>query len=267
MIRICCNDALKISSGELIFYLSDDDWVEKDFFSKIIKHFINNYKCTSAIGRVKNYYNKNKIIQYPIKKQPIYLNGKDLCIDKAMGLNVYDQSNPGHSYILKADVLKYYGGFYVPLEEHQLFAIVAFGETAFDENAIMYWRRHDGQLNKLLSKNCYFEGQYIIDLLQEKSNNLIQNWVKNYGKNDTKIVQSYFKEKILECFYKTFFCLLFKGRFIAALVFFLKKTKFIKNKHSFRLFYRGLKEAFLRSYLYRKNLSIIYRLKNLFLKS
>lgn len=267
MIRICCNDALKISSGELIFYLSDDDWIEKNFFSKIIKHFIDNHKCTSAIGRVVNYYNDNKMIKYPLKNQPKYLKGNVICLDRALGLNIYDQSNPGHSYVLKADVLKYYGGFFAPLEDHQFFGIVAFGETAFDENALMYWRRHEGQLNKILSRNCYFEGQYIIDLLQEKSNNIIKNWEINYSKKESIIIKNYFNEYILECFYKSFFCLIFKGRFLNSLIFFFNKSKFIDHKLSFKFIHKGLKEAFLRSYLYRKYLSIIYRFKILIFKS
>ena len=68
-------------------------------FNIIIKHFISNHECISAIGRVRSSYNNNRIEDYPIKNQPTYMDGKDICIDKALNINMFDQSNPGHSYI------------------------------------------------------------------------------------------------------------------------------------------------------------------------
>lgn len=264
MIKICCNDALKIASGELVFYLSDDDWVEKKFLSKIIIHFINNKKCTSAIGRVKSYYNENKIQNHELKSQPIYMSGKDICLDRALLFNKFDQSNPGHSYVFKTDVLKYYGGFFAPLEVHQFFGVVAFGETAFDKDAIMYWRRHEGQLNKLLNKKCYFEGQYILDLIQNKKNNILDNWNLYYGSKNAKIIEEYLNEIIIYSFYKTLFCLVFNLNLFNAFHFYNNKKKLIKKKYSSKVAYKGLKEAFLRSFFFRKYISIKNRLKMLF---
>jgi hypothetical protein len=44
-----------------------------------------------------------------------------------------------------------YGGFHKAYESHQLYGIVPFGITGFDETAYFYWRRHEGQLNKTLT--------------------------------------------------------------------------------------------------------------------
>ena len=229
MITICCNEALNIANGDLVFYLSDDDWVDKNFFNIITKHFISNHECISAIGRVRSFYNNNRIEDYPIKNQPTYMEGKDICIDKALNINKFDQSNPGHSYVFKTDVLKYYGGFSAPLEIHQLFGVVAFGKSAFDKEAIMYWRRHQGQLNKLLNKNCYFEGDYILNLLNNNENNIISNWIKYHGKNDAKKIENYFYEIVLYSFYKTLLCQIFKGNFYKALIFYSQKKRQIQK--------------------------------------
>ena len=267
MIKICCNEALKICSGELVFYLSDDDWIEKSFFSKIIKLFILNEKCTSAIGRVKSYYNENKIISQPLKKQPVFLKGKELCLDKAMSINKFDQSNPGHSYVFKTDVLKFYGGFFAPLETHQLFGVVAFGESAFDKDAIMYWRRHENQLNKMLNKRCYFEGNYILDLLNQVENNIIDNWKKIYSLEESQIVENYFNQIVLYSFYKTFFCLIFKAKLFSAISFYFEKNYIIRKKRlSLQIINKSLKEAFLRSYINHKYMAIIFYIKMLILK-
>ena len=46
----------------------------------------------------------------------------------------------------------YSGGFHRSFETGQLYGIVPFGETGFDEKAIFYWRRHEGQTNKITDR-------------------------------------------------------------------------------------------------------------------
>ena len=44
LIRICLNAGLDVCVGDLVFYQSDDDWVEYDFIERMAKLFVNNDK-------------------------------------------------------------------------------------------------------------------------------------------------------------------------------------------------------------------------------
>ena len=262
MIRICCNDALKIARGDLIFYLSDDDWIEKNFFSEILKAFVNNSKCTTAIGRIVSYYNDKKKIYHKIKERPFYLKGKIICLDEAQRINKYNQSNPGHSFVIKKDVLKFYGGFQVPLELHQLYGIVAFGESAFCQNAIMYWRRHQKQLNKFLNQECFYDGDYYQELINSNNNNIFSNWKKIYSKSESDIINNYFQYLVLKSFFHTFFCMIFKFKFVKAVNFYInRKAKIKEYNFTFNILIISIKEAFLRSNLFKKFRSMMFYIK------
>ena len=58
-------------------------------------------------------------------------------------------------FTFRKDTLIKYGGIHRSAELGQLYGIVPFGVTGFDEEAIFYWRQHEGQLNKELFRRGY----------------------------------------------------------------------------------------------------------------
>jgi hypothetical protein len=79
--------------------------------------------------------------------RPRYMPGHLLAIDVARGGKTLFGA-PGTIFSLRRDALVKAGGYRQPVEYMQMYGIVPFGVTGFDETAISYWRHHEGQLNR-----------------------------------------------------------------------------------------------------------------------
>ena len=235
LIRICYNAGLENTKGDLVFYQSDDDWVNFDFIEKMVNLFKNNEKCTTAIGRVVNCLYDGKVLNmYDVKERPTYINGYDLAIDYIKQENKLVQPNPGHSFVIKRDLLLKYGGFQDTFETHQILGIVAFGETGFDETALMYWgRSSEQQLNVKMSKLNFFWGKYFIQNLLDINYSLVISWKNNYNQKDVILLEKYLNFIILSSYYRVLITDLFSFRKPKKLskleIIFLKKIKFDFN--------------------------------------
>ena len=67
-----------------------------------------------------------------------------------------------------------------------------FGITGFDETAYFYWRRHEGQLNKALSKLGITHTNDSLKMIQD--HDLINRW-NFYGKDIAIFVVKKYKRK------------------------------------------------------------------------
>ena len=151
---VCCNAALKIAKGDYIFYTSYDDPLSLDYVERMVKLFENNPKCTTAAGRpvsidIDNNVNEEELNNRKSNFRSTYMPGRILALETLK----YKQNMfaaPGTIFAIRRDIFLKYGGFHRCVESSQLYGIVPFGETGFDEDAIYYWRRHGGQLNRTL---------------------------------------------------------------------------------------------------------------------
>jgi len=113
--------------------------------------FENNPKCTTAAGRpvsidIDNNVNEEELNNRKSNFRPTYMPGHILALETLKPKqNMF--SAPGTIFSIRRDICLKYGGFHRAVESSQMYGIVPFGETGFDENAIYYWRRHEGQLN------------------------------------------------------------------------------------------------------------------------
>jgi glycosyltransferase involved in cell wall biosynthesis len=153
------NDALKHTTGEWITFISYDDLMALDFVERMVKLFEENPACTTAMGRsvsmdIDGNVNQEELNNRKKMFRARHMPGHLLALatlenyQYTKGLMHWD---PGQLFTIRCDVLRQYGGYHRALDFSQLYGIVPFGITGFDEDAIFYWRRHDGQLNKLLS--------------------------------------------------------------------------------------------------------------------
>lgn len=153
MIGICLNAALAKATGDYVWYQADDDMIADDYAEKMVALFQGNPDCTTAAGISVGVGMDGKVLESGPRRsnyRPRYMPGRLLAQDNLRGGKIMF-SAPGSIFTIRRDVLVSAGGFHRALELSHLQGIVPFGVTGFDETAVFYWRRHDGQLNKSLS--------------------------------------------------------------------------------------------------------------------
>ncbi len=173
---VLCNDALKVAEGDYIFYQSYDDLLANDYVERMVKLFEENPDCISAAGLPIGIDINGKLLEDSrerkknIRKR--HMSGHELALDHLQGGVKF--SSPGTIFSFKKEELIRYGGFHRSVELSQLYGIVPFGETGFDEEAEFYWRRHEGQLNKELSRKGYCGAKEFYSLVEDF--NLKDRW-------------------------------------------------------------------------------------------
>lgn len=178
LVRNCYNAGLGLSTGELIYYQSDDDWVAPDFIERMVALFQENPACVTAMGvAVGVHPDGREVSSVALNQRPRFMPGHEMALAAIDGLPVY--SNPGLSFVMRRDALQAAGGFHECFEHHLLYGLAAFGVTGFDAEAKMYWRYHEGQLNKSLSDRGWISLAYIRSLLNEFG--LERRWAEAFG--------------------------------------------------------------------------------------
>lgn len=138
---------INVSTGDLIFCQSDDDFVSHDFFFKMVTLFNNNKDCQTAIGLPKYYEwdtgNVRSIgTENTANYRDKYMHGKDLFINYLEGGEMF--LNPGFCFVIKRELIlkaKIWEGY-----DFSIFlSIVPLGITGFDRSAEMFWGVHENQ--------------------------------------------------------------------------------------------------------------------------
>jgi glycosyltransferase involved in cell wall biosynthesis len=164
----CFNAGLDVATGDYVWYQADDDWIADDYAEKMVRLFEDNPECTTAAGIPVSVDIRGNILDTGPRTtnfRPTYTPGMELALDHLRGGNMF--SAPGTIFTIKRDVLLRAGGYHRCAEISQIFGIVPFGTSGFDETALFYWRRHEGQLNKLLSTQGYWDSSDFFNLLRE----------------------------------------------------------------------------------------------------
>lgn len=153
MLDTCLNAALKEATGDYVWYQADDDYIADDYAEKMVALFLGNPDCVTASGLSVAVDEKGRRLDKEPRRsnhRPRYMEGLALAQDYLRGGRTVF-SEPGTIFTVRRDVLIKAGGFHRSIELSQLYGIVPFGVAGFDETAVLYWRRHEGQLNRELS--------------------------------------------------------------------------------------------------------------------
>ena len=209
-------DALEIAEGEFFYYQSYDDLLALDYIEKMVKLFNEDKECMSAAGLPISIYADNKIeeeelINRKTNLRPRMIDGVELALDSINGGNYF--SAPGTIFAFRTKFLREKGGIHRSAELSQLYGIVPFGRTGFDETAIFYWRRGDFQLNKILTNNGWCGVQELYDLL--KDFNLYNRWLE-FGEANAINVINYCKKSVCRNAAQVFLINLAEFRFKSA---------------------------------------------------
>lgn len=153
MLDTCLNAALKEATGDFVWYQSDDDYVSDDYAEKMVALFRENPDCLTAAGLPVAVDASGKRLDPEPRRsnyRPRFMPGRILAQEILRGGRTMF-SAPGTIFTVRREALAKAGGYHRAIELSQLYGIAAFGATGFDETAVLYWRRHEGQLNKVLS--------------------------------------------------------------------------------------------------------------------
>ncbi|HAZ07876.1 MAG TPA: hypothetical protein DCZ01_04975 [Elusimicrobia bacterium] len=153
MLDACLNAALEEAAGDFVWYQSDDDYVSDDYAERMVSLFIENPDCVTAAGLpVAVDEGGRRLDPEPRRSnyRPRFMPGRILAQDVLRGGRTMFGA-PGTIFTVRREALLKAGGYHRAIELSQLYGIVPFGVTGFDETAVLYWRRHEGQLNKQLS--------------------------------------------------------------------------------------------------------------------
>ena len=212
------NDSLKIAEGEFIFFQSYDDLMSLDYAERMVKLFNDNSECTSAAGLPVSIDREGNIAQEELYERssnlrPRYMPGHEVALDYLFnqpGGKLF--TAPGTIFTFRKNTLNKFGGFHRCAELSQLYGIVPFGITGFDEGAIFYWRRHEGQTNKEMFQRGWSGTKEDYSLLNDF--NIRERW-SVFGEDVAQYVVSRMSSRIDEsaalCTVICFFTLNFRG--------------------------------------------------------
>jgi len=191
-IAVCLNAGLKAATGDYVFHQSDDDMIADDYAEKMVALFKENPDCTTAAGLFVSIDINGNVIESYVRTRnfrPRYMPGHHVALDALRGGKMF--AAPGPIFTIKRDVLVKAGGYHRCIEHSHLYGIVPFGVTGFDETAILYWRRHEGQLNIILNANGAVLVDYADSLLKDWQ--IEKRW-QVFGKDTAKEVVSTIKK-------------------------------------------------------------------------
>ena len=168
MLDACLNAALKVATGEYVWYQADDDLIADDYAEKMVALFRGRPECTTAAGLPVSIDIHGQVIEGPrvSNLRPRYMPGHELALGVVRGEHRLF-SAPGTIFTIKREVLVRSGGYHRALELSHLYGIVPFGVTGFDETALFYWRRHEGQINRRLAAEGWVGLRESLSLLRD----------------------------------------------------------------------------------------------------
>ena len=225
MVAVCYNKALSIATGEYVWYQSYDDIMAYDYVEKMVNLFQDNPKCITAAGNYEIIDSDGRItstVPRHTNYRPRYMPGHILALACIEGKQRMFGA-PGTIFTIKRDALIKAGGYHRAMELSQLYGIVPFGVTGFDETAVFYWRRHEGQLNHLIMQKGLF-GFTILDLLKDW--NIHSKWENVFGKNAADKIEAFLKNSNFQSMANWFVINLLHLRLMGAFQIFKKAWKY-----------------------------------------
>ncbi len=235
MLDTCLNAGLKIATGDYVWYQADDDVIADDYLEKMVKLFEGNSECLTAAGSSLSIDINGQIMTNAPKilnQRPRYMEGHVVALDYLRGGKMFNA--PGTILTVKRDALIKFGGFHRAIELSQMFGIMPFGITGYDESAIFYWRRHDGQLNKVITASGHLAIHETLNWFKEWD---IKNRWKIYGEEAAEeVVSTILRKKFLgasEWFAVNLYSFRWKGAW-----------KIFKDSWQQPYFWRGLPGSF-----------------------
>lgn len=153
------NSAICCAEGDYVYCLSYDDYLSENYAELMINLFLDNKNCFVASPSIKSvnelsevnvsrseYYRNNNV-------RDKYITGIDLAVSIINNGNL--MSAPGGLFAYKVDVVLESGGFDCMNDLTQIFKFAVLGDVGTNLNAVLFWRHHNNQTNKKLTKKGF----------------------------------------------------------------------------------------------------------------
>lgn len=194
---ICWNAGLLHAKGEIVGHLNYDDMLSQNCCSRMARLFVENNNCVTAgplplsidfEGNINEEFSERLRINNSRKK---YLSGKKLAIDYVTGNPKKYFSAPGGVLFVRKNIILKTGGFDRSSDITQIIKFSIYGDSGFDPEAKLYWRHHEGQLNKIAKK----KGMVWCTGLQTvvTNENIIEIWRELFTRNQVQLLNKFIK--------------------------------------------------------------------------
>jgi len=202
MNKICMNAGLDVATGDFVWYQSDDDIIADDYVEKMVRLFNDDPACTTAAGLVRSIDHAGQIMPEGPRVdnfRPRYMPGHLLALSTLNrsypGAGQVMFNVPGSIFAIRRQELVKAGGYHALIELCHLYGVVPFGVTGFDETAILYWRRHEDQLNKYMGMRGVISIEVTLDFINGW--HIEQRW-EVFGKSTARYLIKHLYQVVFE---------------------------------------------------------------------
>jgi len=194
---ICWNAALIHSKGEYNFHLSYDDCISSNFASRMVALFAGNRECVTAAPMPISIDESGEIKPsslYDRNRRGRYTDGYVLAFDLIQGNPKKLLAAPGGIFVIKRETLLRYGGYDRMSDLSQVLKYAILGVSGFDPEAALYWRHHEGQLNKQAKRN----GIIFYAMLERAWNDsgIVNIWNERFSADHIKVLLDFKKRSL-----------------------------------------------------------------------
>ena len=197
VVVICWNAGLLHAKGEIVGHLNYDDMLSQNCCSRMARLFVENNNCVTAgplplsidfEGNINEELSERLRINNSRKK---YLRGKELAMDFINGSPKKYFSAPGGILFVRKNIILKTGGFDRSSDITQIIKFSIYGDSGFDPEAKLYWRHHEGQLNKIAKK----KGVVWCTELQNvvKNEKIVEIWRELFTRNQVQLLNKFIK--------------------------------------------------------------------------
>ncbi len=187
------NAGLFVSVGDFVFFQSYDDLLSPNYVKSMVELFEENPKCVSASPLVSSIDAKGEL-NIEITKSLIssnsrgrYESGVYLAENRMKGISLINA--PGGLLAQKSASVINLGGFDSMNDLTQIFRFAIYGEVGFEPRAMLYWRHHDLQTNKIQTRMGISYYREFLDLSERY--NLFEVHTKVAGSGFAEEFRSY----------------------------------------------------------------------------
>lgn len=198
-VAVCWNVALIFAKGDYVCHIGHDDLISPNYASSMVNLFLENPECVTAAPMPFS-INSAGIVNNPdrlknLNMRPRYIDGLDVAIDLLEGGPKKLFAAPGEIFVIKRAVMLKHGGYDRIVDISQVLKYAVLGVTGFDSEASLYWRHHDGQLNKQAKLN----GAIFYQMTKKgwDQSGIVDLWRQSFDDKTVKLLLAFMKHQII----------------------------------------------------------------------
>lgn len=197
-VAICWNAGLIHARGDFVSHLSYDDMLSPSYASRMVRLFVENPECVTAAPMPYSINGAGEIsTDLYLRGQNTrgrYTDGRSLAFDLIEGNPRKLMAAPGEIFVIRRELLLKHGGYDRLSDLSQVLKYAILGVSGFDAEAALYWRHHEGQLNRQAKKKGVI--WYSSSAKAWADSGIVEIWRQRFDAGKVKALLA-FKSRIL----------------------------------------------------------------------